>query len=70
MKDLFSLNSSGYAQYRPVYPSALATYLASIVPYPCTAWDCGTGNGQMGNFLSYFKKGMNLLNHELHPNNI
>lgn len=54
MKDLFSEHSSGYAQYRPVYPYALAEYLAGISPDTRSVWDCGTGNGQMATLLSSF----------------
>ncbi len=45
-EDHFSKHSQTYAQYRPQYPEAIYTYLASIAPSNTLAWDCGTGNGQ------------------------
>lgn len=47
MKDNFSIDSDKYAKYRPTYPPDFYAYLNSIVPYKQTAWDCGTGNGQV-----------------------
>lgn len=56
MKDNFSNNSPGYARFRPYYPESLFAYLLSLVNEPTTAWDCGTGNGQVAGVLSnYFK---------------
>jgi len=46
-KDLFSDQTNPYAQYRPHYPEALYSYLFGQVPAFDTAWDCGTGNGQV-----------------------
>lgn len=40
-------NSDKYAKYRPTYPNELFDYLKSIVQNKQTAWDCGTGNGQV-----------------------
>ncbi|CAN5264357.1 class I SAM-dependent methyltransferase [soil metagenome] len=45
-KDHFSGHAEQYAQFRPRYPAALFTYLASIAPSRRLAWDCATGNGQ------------------------
>jgi len=45
-KDHFSTKASLYAKYRPAYPSALFTSLASLAPCLDLAWDCGCGNGQ------------------------
>jgi len=45
-KDHFSGHAVQYAQFRPRYPAALFTYLASITPSRELAWDCATGNGQ------------------------
>jgi SAM-dependent methyltransferase len=45
-KDLFSIQASDYAKFRPNYPESLFTYLASIAPTGNLVWDCGTGNGQ------------------------
>jgi ubiquinone/menaquinone biosynthesis C-methylase UbiE len=47
MKDNFSLQSDQYAKYRPTYPNDFFDYLNSIVPNKQSAWDCGTGNGQV-----------------------
>jgi hypothetical protein len=47
MKDLFSRQSQTYARYRPVYPNALYEFLLSLLKRRETAWDCGTGNGQV-----------------------
>ncbi|MDT3402455.1 class I SAM-dependent methyltransferase [Mucilaginibacter terrae] len=47
MKDNFSTQSDHYAKYRPTYPPELFDYLLSITPSHQTAWDCGTGNGQV-----------------------
>ena len=47
MKDNFSTASDQYAQYRPTYPDAFFSYLRTLIPHPKTAWDCGTGNGQV-----------------------
>lgn len=44
--DHFSGVSSGYAAFRPSYPSALFDALADIAPSQALAWDCGTGTGQ------------------------
>ena len=52
MKDNFSNQSVQYAKYRPSYPAALFNYILSLVPDFKTAWDCGTGNGQIANVLA------------------
>ena len=44
--DEFSVYAARYKAYRPTYPDALFTYLASLVPFRDLAWDCATGNGQ------------------------
>ncbi len=47
MKDnFFSPIAKEYARFRPRYPEALFTYLASIAPARKVAWDCATGSGQ------------------------
>ncbi|RYE24948.1 MAG: class I SAM-dependent methyltransferase [Sphingobacteriales bacterium] len=51
-KDLFSKQSASYASFRPVYPDALFNFLFSITKHFDTAWDCGTGNGQVALRLS------------------
>jgi len=45
-KDLFSTQSADYARYRPSYPPALFSWLASVAPARGLAVDVATGNGQ------------------------
>src|SRR3954470_6103374 len=45
-KDLFSLQASDYARFRPVYPPALYAWLAAQAPGRRLAVDVATGNGQ------------------------
>lgn len=52
MKDNFSIQSAGYAQYRPTYPKELYDFLFSLVAVKETAWDCATGNGQVARELA------------------
>jgi hypothetical protein len=47
MKDNFSTQSDKYAKYRPGYPAEFFDYLYAMVPVKESAWDCGTGNGQI-----------------------
>ncbi len=47
MKDNFSIQSNQYAKYRPGYPEEFYDYINSLVPNKESAWDCGTGNGQI-----------------------
>lgn len=47
VKDNFSRQVSDYKNFRPHYPEALYSYLFSQVQNTETAWDCGTGNGQV-----------------------
>lgn len=57
MKDNFSIQSAGYALYRPHYPPELFDYIVQFVKDRQLAWDCGTGNGQSAKILSrYFDK--------------
>ena len=44
--DHFSGHAADYARYRPDYPEALFSYLASLVRERGFAWDCAAGNGQ------------------------
>ena len=54
---LFTKSGSLYAAHRPVYPSSLATYLASLTPHHDLAYDVATGFGQIASMLgSYFKQ--------------
>ena len=52
--DYFSKQAREYALYRPTYPAAVFSYLNSIVPGHATAWDCGTGNGQVALALTHY----------------
>ena len=45
--DNFSKTAEGYAAFRPQSPDAIYDFLFSNVPSFGTAWDCGTGNGQI-----------------------
>ena len=45
-KDLFSTQSADYARFRPGYPEALFSWLASLAPGRGCAVDVATGNGQ------------------------
>ena len=57
MKDNFSMQSEQYLKFRPAYPNELYEFLLSLVEARDTAWDCGTGNGQLALELSkYFKQ--------------
>lgn len=57
MKDLFSKQSDQYAKFRPTYPDALFEYLNQLPIQKNTAWDCGTGNGQIAiSLASSFKE--------------
>lgn len=44
--DHFSAVATGYATFRPSYPSALFAALAGAAPSRALAWDCGCGTGQ------------------------
>jgi SAM-dependent methyltransferase len=46
-KNWFGQGGSGYAQFRPEYPEALAAWLASLSPERGLAVDVGCGNGQL-----------------------
>lgn len=55
MKDNFSNHSKEYALFRPHYPVELLTGIFSLLKEKNTAWDCGTGNGQVAGILAdYF----------------
>jgi hypothetical protein len=57
MKDNFSTQSELYVKFRPTYPNELYDFLLSITETKNTAWDCGTGNGQVAEQLSkHFKE--------------
>jgi SAM-dependent methyltransferase len=52
MKDNFSAQAALYARFRPAYPPELIAHLASLAPNRQSAWDCGTGNGQVAAMLA------------------
>jgi ubiquinone/menaquinone biosynthesis C-methylase UbiE len=52
MKDLFSKQSSEYAKFRPTYPAELIAEIAERCKQKKTAWDVGTGNGQLAALLA------------------
>ena len=52
MKDNFSTRADKYAQFRPTYPEGLFDHLFSLSPAKGSAWDCGTGNGQIAQRLA------------------
>lgn len=56
-KDNFSSQSEYYAKFRPTYPEELYGFIYSLTPKTGTAWDCGTGNGQVaGKLAEKFEK--------------
>ncbi|MGH2647587.1 MAG: class I SAM-dependent methyltransferase [Ginsengibacter sp.] len=54
MKDNFSKQSDLYSKFRPGYPKKLFDFLLPLAPDKKTAWDCGTGNGQVAVKLSQY----------------
>ncbi|MBX2927492.1 MAG: class I SAM-dependent methyltransferase [Saprospiraceae bacterium] len=52
VKDLFSEDSAGYAQFRPSYPLHLYEFLYEHLDHFEQAWDAGTGPGQVACALS------------------
>jgi ubiquinone/menaquinone biosynthesis C-methylase UbiE len=56
-KDHFSANSQEYSEFRPCYPEALFSYLATLSTAHDLAWDCATGSGQAAvGLASYFSR--------------
>ncbi|MEJ6981323.1 class I SAM-dependent methyltransferase [Pedobacter sp. P351] len=56
-KDKFSAQAKQYQKFRPHYPDLLYSFLYSKVQDFDSAWDCGTGNGQVASELAEkFKK--------------
>lgn len=51
-KDYFSGHSSIYAAFRPTYPAELYDHILRFVRSRESAWDCGTGNGQVAKELA------------------
>lgn len=57
MKDNFSKVANLYSQFRPSYPPELFDFLIPLIHSRKTAWDAGTGNGQLASELAnYFEK--------------
>lgn len=55
--DNFSTQAEIYKKFRPVYPASLYKTILAQVEHKQTAWDCGTGNGQVALVLAeYFQK--------------
>ncbi len=54
MKDFFSRDSQAYANFRPHYPKALLDFIISLCTHHTSAWDCGTGNGQVASVLNEY----------------
>lgn len=52
MKDRFSSDSQGYANFRPGYPEELLNHVLRHTPGRGAAWDVGTGNGQLATMLA------------------
>ncbi len=52
MKDNFSTQSKNYATFRPVYPDELYQFVFQNTQNFGTAWDVGTGNGQVATRLA------------------
>lgn len=56
-KDLFSKQAAAYRLYRPEYPKELYDQILTHVKGRESAWDCGTGNGQVAAVLAeYFQE--------------
>jgi SAM-dependent methyltransferase len=51
-KDYFSKQSGIYAAFRPVYPQTLYDFIYKHLKQSHSAWDCGTGNGQVAHMLA------------------
>lgn len=51
-KDHFSRHAELYRRYRPAWPPAVFTWLASLTPVHLRAWDVGTGSGQAAHGLA------------------
>ncbi len=57
MNSRFSQQADLYARYRPDYPEELHNFILSKTDSLDTAWDCGTGSGQVARVLAnHFKK--------------
>ncbi len=55
--DLFSLQASDYAKFRPTYPDELFSFVTKHCPAHQLAWDCATGSGQAAvSLVKYFDR--------------
>ncbi|TRO66587.1 class I SAM-dependent methyltransferase [Christiangramia sabulilitoris] len=54
MKDNFSSRSKEYRKFRPGYPPEVFQLIRQHLTACDSAWDCGTGNGQVAAILSDF----------------
>jgi SAM-dependent methyltransferase len=52
MKDRFSSYAGQYAAFRPTYPGELYNFIFNQLDHFTTAWDAGTGNGQVARDLA------------------
>jgi SAM-dependent methyltransferase len=52
VKDRFSSHARQYAAFRPTYPGELYDFIYRHLNYFTTAWDAGTGNGQVARELA------------------
>lgn len=52
MENKFSTISDKYARFRPDYPAAIFDFLYPLLKRKDSAWDCGTGNGQVARELA------------------
>jgi SAM-dependent methyltransferase len=52
MKDNFSTQAQGYAQYRPSYPKEMTDYVIALCKNMHAALDVATGNGQVATALA------------------
>ncbi len=55
--DLFSAQAKLYKKYRPHYPGEFYNEILGLVKNRSCCWDCGTGNGQVAQYMAgHFKK--------------
>jgi ubiquinone/menaquinone biosynthesis C-methylase UbiE len=66
IKDHFSVQAEYDAKFRPRYPDELFEYLFLITLQKGTAWDCGTGNGQVAMRLAENVKRVYAINSSKH----
>lgn len=52
MTDNFSQQAALYFKYRPKYPKEMYDFIFQHVQQKHMAWDCGTGSGQVAEYLS------------------